>query len=80
VNRRSDLRVRRFTSVRNGEAQVNEDQNRPVRAGSPEYYRERARTMLKLADEAGSEETRVSLVLLAATWEELAKQLEHPGW
>lgn len=36
--------------------------------------------MLKLADEAGSEETRVSFVLLAATWEELAKQLEHPGW
>ena len=58
---------------------MDEDQNRPVRAGSPEYYRERARTMLKLADEAGSEETRVSLVLLAATWEELAKQLEHPA-
>ena len=51
-----------------------------MRPGSPEYYRERARAMLKLADEAASEETRVSFVLLAATWEELAKQLEHPGW
>ncbi len=59
---------------------MDEDQNRPVIAGSPEYYRERARSMLKLADEAASEETRVSFVLLAATWEELAKQLEHPGW
>jgi hypothetical protein len=57
-----------------------DDQNKPVRPGSPQYYRERARAMLKLADEAGSEETRVSFVLLAATWEELAKQLEHPGW
>jgi hypothetical protein len=52
----------------------------PVRPGSPDYYRERARTMLKLADEARTEETRTSLVLLAATWEELAKQIEHPGW
>lgn len=53
---------------------------RPVRTGSPEYYRERARTMLKLADEAASDETRASLIMLAASWEELAKQLEHPGW
>lgn len=53
---------------------------RPVRPGSPEYYRERARTMLKLADEAGSDEARASLVMLAASWEQLANQLEHPGW
>jgi hypothetical protein len=52
----------------------------PARAGSPEYYRERARTMLKLADDAASEEARASLIMLAASWEELAKQLEHPGW
>ena len=56
------------------------EETHPVRAGSPDYYRERARTMLKLADEAGTEETRTSLVLLAATWEELARQIEHPGW
>ena len=59
---------------------MDEGDSKPVRAGSPDYYRERARSMLKLADEAMSEETRVSFVLLAATWEELAKQLEHPGW
>ena len=52
----------------------------PARAGSPEYYRERARAMLRLADDAASEEARASLVMLAASWEELAKQLEHPGW
>lgn len=51
-----------------------------MRPGSPEYYRERARTMLKLADEAASDEARASLIMLAASWEELAKQIEHPGW
>jgi len=59
---------------------VEEEEAKPVRPGSPAYYRERARSMLKLADEAGSDEARVSFILLAATWEELAKQLEHPGW
>jgi hypothetical protein len=59
---------------------MKEEDARPVRAGSPEYYRERARTMLKLADEAASDEARASLIMLAASWEELAKQIEHPGW
>ncbi|HET7084614.1 MAG TPA: hypothetical protein VFI23_07585 [Rhizomicrobium sp.] len=59
---------------------IQESEPKPTVTGSPEYYRERARAMLKLADEAGSEETRVSLVLLAATWTELAKQIENPGW
>ena len=36
---------------------------RPARPGSPEYYRERARTMLKLADEAASSEARASLIM-----------------
>jgi len=36
--------------------------------------------MLKLADEAASQESRASLIMLAANWEELAMQLEHPGW
>jgi hypothetical protein len=52
----------------------------PARVGSPDYYRERARSMLKMADEAASDEARASLIMLAASWEELAKQLEHPGW
>lgn len=53
---------------------------RPARPGSPDYYRERARSMLKLADEAASEEARASLIMLAASWEELATQIEHPSW
>jgi hypothetical protein len=53
---------------------------RPAIPGSPQYYRERARSMLKLADEAVSGEARASLIMLAASWEELAKQIEHPGW
>lgn len=53
---------------------------RPVRPGSADYYRERARSMLRLADEAASQESRASLIMLAANWEELAMQLEHPGW
>jgi len=59
---------------------MKEEDTRPVRPGSPEYYRERARTMLKLADEAASDEARASLIMLAASWEELANQLEHPHW
>jgi len=60
--------------------QMTKEEAHPVRAGTPEYYRERARAMLKLADDAASDEARASLVMLAASWEELAKQLEHPGW
>ncbi len=52
----------------------------PIRPGSADYYRERARSMLKLADEAASDEARASLIMLAASWEELAQQIEHPGW
>jgi hypothetical protein len=59
---------------------MKEEEAHPARPGSPEYYRERARTMLKLADEAASDETRASLIMLAASWEELAKQIEHPNW
>jgi hypothetical protein len=59
---------------------MTKEEAHPVRAGTPEYYRERARAMLKLADDAASEEARASLVMLAASWEELAKQLEYPGW
>ena len=51
-----------------------------IRPGSADYYRERARSMLKLADEAASDEARASLIMLAANWEELAQQIEHPSW
>jgi hypothetical protein len=57
-----------------------QDHSQPARTGSPDYYRERARSMLKLADEAASEEARASLIMLAASWEELANNLEHPHW
>ena len=57
-----------------------EKDSRAARPGSPEYYRERARTMLKLADDAASDEARASLVMLAASWEQLANQIEHPSW
>jgi len=59
---------------------MKKEREKLVRPGSPEYYRERARAMLKLADEAASEEARASLIMLAAGWEDLAKQLEHPNW
>jgi len=59
---------------------MDKEEAHPARVGTPEYYRERARAMLKLADDAGSDEARASLIILAASWEELAKQLEHPGW
>jgi hypothetical protein len=59
---------------------MKDEDARPARPGSPEYYRERARSMLKLADEAASQEARASLIMLAASWEELATQIEHPSW
>jgi hypothetical protein len=36
--------------------------------------------MLKKADEAASENTRISLIQLAANWQQLANALEHPRW
>lgn len=59
---------------------MKKNDTRPIRPGSADYYRERARSMLKLADEAASEEARASLIMLAASWEELAHQIEHPSW
>jgi hypothetical protein len=59
---------------------MKQEDARPAMPGSPQYYRERARTMLRLADDAASEEARASLIMLAASWEELAKQIEYPGW
>jgi hypothetical protein len=48
--------------------------------GAPGYYRERAADMLKKAEEAGTEESRNSYLLLAASWGLLAQKLEHRDW
>ena len=50
------------------------------REGTAEYYRFRAAEMLKKAEEAVSENTRLSLIQLAANWQQLANALEHPNW
>jgi len=50
------------------------------RQGTAAYYRLRAAEMLKKADEAASENTRISLIQLAANWQQLANALEHPRW
>ena len=59
---------------------MEKDSSQPARPGSADYYRERARSMLKLAEDAASQEARASLIMLAASWEELANQLDHPSW
>jgi hypothetical protein len=46
---------------------------------TPEHYRAKASQMLKLADEAHTEEARASYRRLAAHWGGLAKMIEHPS-
>jgi hypothetical protein len=48
--------------------------------GSPEYYRARAAEMLKRAEDAASEDARLSFIQLAANWQTLAQTLEEPSW
>jgi hypothetical protein len=45
---------------------------------APEHYRAKASEMLKLADEAHTEEARASYRRLAAHWGGLANMIEHP--
>jgi len=52
----------------------------PARQGSPDFYHERAREMMKRAEEATTPDARASFLMLAANWENLARQIEHPGW
>jgi hypothetical protein len=52
----------------------------PARLGSPDFYHERAREMMKRAEEATTPDARASFLMLAANWENLARQIEHPGW
>jgi hypothetical protein len=52
----------------------------PARPGSPEFYRAQAAQMLKKADEAATEESRLTFLNLAENWHRLAKQAEEPSW
>ena len=55
-------------------------EERPVRPGSPDYYRERARDMIKQAEGAPSNDVRSQFLILAGQWERLAEIVEHPHW
>ena len=54
--------------------------DRPLRPGSPDFYRKRAAEMQRLAEQAASSEARLSFLSLANAWGQLAQQVEHPGW
>jgi hypothetical protein len=43
------------------------------------YYRERARTMRKLAARAESGSVKASYLLIARNWEMMADHAQHPG-
>ena len=64
---------------------MTKEEAHPVRAGTPEYYRERARAMLKLADDAASDEARASLargegrVITQESMRQLACEVEERG-
>ena len=55
-------------------------EERPVRPGSPEYYRERAKEMTKQAEVAPTGDARCQFLMLAEQWERLAETVEHPHW
>ena len=55
-------------------------ETQPARPGSPEFYRTQAAQMLKRADEAATEESRLAFLNLAENWHRLAKQAEEPSW
>jgi hypothetical protein len=45
-----------------------------------DFYHERAREMLKRAEDAKTDDARASFLVLAANWENLARQIERPSW
>jgi hypothetical protein len=51
---------------------------KPIRPG--DFYHERAREMLKRAEQAKTDDARASFLVLAANGENLARQIEHPSW
>jgi hypothetical protein len=48
--------------------------------GTPEFYREKADSMLKQAQAVQSYEARAELLKLAEQWERLAQIVGHPNW
>jgi hypothetical protein len=48
--------------------------------GTPEFYREKADSMLKQAQAVQSYEARAELLKLAEQWERLARIVGHPNW
>lgn len=49
-------------------------------AGTPEFYRQKAQTMLMQAETVQSPEAKAQLLKLAEHWERLAHTIEHPSW
>jgi GTP-sensing pleiotropic transcriptional regulator CodY len=45
-----------------------------------EHYRAKAAAMLKLAEDAATEEARKLFLQLATNWNSLAETLENPSW
>ena len=53
------------------------DQEWPVFPGSADYYRERAREMLKKARKSHTRAARAQYVALAQHWDRVAKFISH---
>jgi hypothetical protein len=51
-----------------------------IQPGSPEFYRKRARKLLKQAENAPNDAARAQLLLLADHWHRLAQAIEKPNW
>jgi hypothetical protein len=48
--------------------------------GTPDFYREKARLLLREAEAASTDESRAALLNLAEHWQRLAQTAEHPSW
>jgi hypothetical protein len=48
--------------------------------GSPEFYRQKARTLLQEAEAASDDASRATLLNLAEHWQRLAQNAERPTW
>jgi hypothetical protein len=55
-------------------------EDKPAIPGTPDFYREQAKEMLRQAEQAASEQARASFLGLADHWYRLAQQAEHPSW
>jgi len=54
--------------------------DKPAIPGTPDFYRQQAKEMLKQAEQAASAQARASFLGLADHWHRLAQQAEHPNW